>query len=88
MKIDYHRQFTKHFKQRIASHSTLLKRFNARVDLFVSNPKHPILRDHALIGEKIGYRAFSITSDIRLIYLPINNETVRFYDIGTHNQVY
>jgi addiction module RelE/StbE family toxin len=88
MNIDYHRQFTKHFKQRIASTPSLVKRFRGRVELFLANPHHPLLRDHELLGEKSGYRAFSVTSDIRVIYQPIDKNTVRFYDIGTHNQVY
>ncbi len=88
MNIDYHRQFTKHFKKRLARDSKLVKRFRDRVELFVLNPQNPILRDHALVGEKSEHRAFSITADIRVVYTPIDRDTVRFYDIGSHNQVY
>lgn len=88
MKILHHRQFDKHFHQRIAFSSKLVKQFCDRVTLFAANPQCPLLRDHALVGKKSGYRAFSITADIRIIYIQIDSNTVQFYDIGTHNQVY
>ncbi len=37
---------------------------------------------------KIELRAFSVTGDIRIVYFEINDESVLFLDIGTHNQVY
>ena len=88
MNIYYHREFTKHFKQRIARDSSIQQRFKNRLLLFESNPKNPLLRDHALVGERIGFRAFSITADIRVIYQVLGEDKVKFYDIGSHNQVY
>jgi len=57
------------------------------LELFKINPQNPILRDHALKGDKIGLRSFSITGDYRVIYY-IEDETAYFLDIGTHAQVY
>lgn len=87
MKILFHRRFRKHFKERILTHPELFARYQERVKLFQDNPRHPLIRDHALIGAKHMFRSFSITGDIRIIYFK-EDDDVQFYDIGTHNQVY
>jgi len=46
-----------------------------------------LLQDHLLMGKLEGYRAFSVTGDIRVVYY-IHDQTAYFVDIGTHNQVY
>ncbi len=84
----YDRVYLKHFRKRIAPDIRLRRKFDERVVFFVQNPQHPLLHDHALKGEKEGYRAFSITGDIRIVYRLIDERTVLFLDIGTHNQVY
>lgn len=87
MKVEYSRDFKKHFQKRILSNSSLTSRFDERFELFLNDSKNPLLKDHPLKGNKIGLRAFSITGDIRVIY-QIIGETIYFFDIGTHNQVY
>jgi addiction module RelE/StbE family toxin len=59
-----------------------------KIKLFVLNPKHPLLKDHKLKGEKKGLRAFHVIGDIRIVYKQITADTVLFLDVGTHNQVY
>jgi len=87
IKIEYDRRFKKNFQNRIIPHKKILKRFKDRLELFVQNPRNPILKDHKLKGAEKEYRAFSITGDIRIIYIKYNN-TVALLDIGTHAQVY
>lgn len=87
MKIEYHRKFKKHYRQRIAPKPTLEKRFKERVRLFMKNPRDSALKDHGLEGKKINERAFWITRDIRVVY-KIAGDTVEFKDVGSHNQVY
>jgi addiction module RelE/StbE family toxin len=87
MRVEYHRQFVKHFNKRVAPHPKLVAKFEERLRLKVSNPTNPVLKDHQLIGKKSEYRAFSVTGDVRVVY-KIEGEVVRLYDIGTHNQVY
>jgi addiction module RelE/StbE family toxin len=87
MKVKYSKIFVKHFRKRVFSNYSLTSRFNDRLKLFFTDSKHPLLKDHPLKGKKIGLRAFSITGNIRVIYQIVNN-TVYFFDIGTHNQVY
>lgn len=87
MKVKLHKRFRKHYKQRILPHKNLDNRFEERYHLFLENSSNPILKDHALIGTMKGYRAFSVTGDIRVVYRT-EHDTILFYDIGTHNQVY
>lgn len=88
MIIDYHRRFLKNFKKRIAPFPTLDEKFGYRFELFSKDPNDPLLQDHKLAGGKSGFRAFSVTGDIRVIYRRLGSGKVEFYDIGSHNQVY
>lgn len=87
MRIDYHRNFLKSFRKRIVNHPSLDFKFQERIKIFQSDPQNPLLQNHKLIGHKEDYWSFSISGDIRVIYLKKNNR-VLFYDIGSHNQVY
>ncbi len=86
--IDFHPRFKKAYKKRLKEDPKLPDRYQQRIKLFINNPHHPLLRDHALKGEKEGYRAFSITGDIRIVYKQVDETTILFLDIGSHNQVY
>lgn len=87
MKIHFTKSFKKVYSKRIRQNKNLEKRFDQRYDLFFDDPSDEVLKDHALSGRLQGYRAFSITGDIRVVYY-IYDETAYFVDIGTHNQVY
>lgn len=87
MKTFFTKTFKKNYSKRIRTHKNLDAHFEDRRNLFVINPNDPLLKDHALIGKLKGYRSFSITGDIRVIYFVYKN-TAYFVDIGTHNQVY
>jgi len=87
MIIRYHKRFLKHFKQRIVPSHSLDRQYSKRLPLFLSDPKQALLYDHALHGDLEGYRSFSVTGDIRVVYR-YEGEDIKFYDIGTHNQVY
>lgn len=87
MKVEFERVFIKLFRKRLGHSPQIKKRFEERLHMFRQNPANPLLSDHALKGAKLGQRAFSITGDIRVIYV-IHGEVAYFFDIGTHNQVY
>lgn len=87
MKIQYHREFLRNYKKRIAPYPKLERQFKNRLGKFIKNPKDPSLRDHKLVGKKGNFRAFSVSGDIRVVYLIVNS-SIRLYDIGSHNQVY
>lgn len=87
MRIKYHKDFAKNYKNRIGYSPKLTSQFRKQLNNFVRNSKDPSLRDHKLIGRKKSFRAFSITGDIRVVYKIIDDE-IWLYDIGSHNQVY
>ena len=87
MKIKYHKDFLKNYKKRIKPYPKLATQFKNQLDKFIKNPKDPSLRDHKLIGKMKSFHAFSVSGDIRVVYLITDNE-IWLYDIGSHNQVY
>lgn len=88
VEIVFSKTFCKFYSDRIFHSLKLSNRFVEQVKLFSRNSSSPFLADHQLQGEMKKYRAFSVTSDIRIIYQIIGDQTVRFVDIGTHEQVY
>lgn len=85
--VKRNRTFEKHFKNRILPHAKLVRQFEDRLQLFLINKSDYPLDDHSLTGSLAGKRAFSITGDIRVVYVELDDAYV-FIDIGTHNQVY
>lgn len=86
-KIKYVGNFIKHFNKRIEPFTNLSQKFDERIKLFLTDSSHPILKDHQLKGNKIGFRSFSITGDMRIVYYTKEGR-ISFVDIVTHNQVY
>ena len=87
MKTYFTKTFKKHYLKRIYPNKNLDLQFEERHELFTNNSKDLILRDHALGGKMKGFRSFSITGDIRVVYY-ISGSIAYFVDIGSHNQVY
>lgn len=88
MRIILHHSFKKAYKNRIAQRKNLVLKTKRRVTLFKEDSRNPVLKDHALSGAKRKLRAFSVTGDVRIVYLPVSNDEIVFVDIGSHNQVY
>lgn len=87
MQLKYSDTFHKNYVKRIAKNKALNKKFQERLELFLHNPKSPLLRIHKLVGAKKHLHAFSITGDVRVVYFQ-DEETLLLVDVGTHNQVY
>lgn len=87
MKINYSRRFLKNYKERIKPNPKLKSQFYKKLQLFKKDRDDSALKDHRLTGKLSEYRAFSIASDVRVVYMEFDGQ-VLFYDIGTHNQVY
>lgn len=85
LKALYHKDFKKDFKN---LPKNIKGRFAERFLMFLQNPTELMLKDHPLVGDLRGKRAFSIAGDIRVIYRFLNKKTVLLLRIGTHNQVY
>lgn len=88
MKIRFHSKFVKNYQRRIRSNKNLVIQVEERIEIFKNNPNDPVLKNHILKGSKSGYKSFSITGDIRIIYEQISSDEIVFLDIGSHNQVY
>ncbi|MCL5970179.1 MAG: type II toxin-antitoxin system mRNA interferase toxin, RelE/StbE family [Patescibacteria group bacterium] len=87
MKVEFTHDFIKTYKKRFANKSNIRKKFEERTKRFSANPQDLTLKDHTLSGKLEGFRSFSVTGDIRVIYYVYKN-TAYFVDIGSHNQVY
>lgn len=88
MKIKLNHKFEKSYKARISLNQKLVLQTKERINLFTIDTKNPVLKNHRLVGAKRELRAFSVTGDIRIVYIPISDDEVEFVDIGSHNQVY
>lgn len=60
------------------------KQARKAITLFLKNPQHTSLHDHGLIGRLARFRAFSVNSDIRIIYHK-NKDGLYFDGIGSHD---
>lgn len=79
---------SKRFKKAFAKQpSPIQEKFFDRINLFITDPFEPQLRNHALSGEYISLRSIDITGDVRAIY-ELSNATAVFITIGTHAQLY
>ncbi len=87
MRVSQDPRFKKSFKSRVSSDRRLVEEYREALQLFLEDPKNPVLRDHALAGSMYGYRSFEVANDLLVVYL-IVKEGIVLYDIGTHAQVY
>lgn len=85
MIILFHRHFSKTYQKTPVK---IRKYFRSRLKLFVENPFHPLLNNHALHGDLVGYRSINITGDIRAVYKVLDEQTVEFALLGSHGELY
>lgn len=85
MKIVLHRNFIKRYRKLNRPEQ---QQFKKRRDLFLDNPFHPLLYNHALHGEYNHHRSINITGDLRVIYQEISPDTAHFIALGTHPELY
>lgn len=84
MTVHTHRNFEKRY---IKLATKIQNRFRERRDLFLESPFHPLLDNHALHGEWLGYRSINISGDFRAVFKQ-EGEVVTFVDIDTHHNLY
>ncbi|MCX6736455.1 MAG: type II toxin-antitoxin system mRNA interferase toxin, RelE/StbE family [Candidatus Parcubacteria bacterium] len=85
MEIFLHKHFLKKYPDLKPGEKT---RFKERRELFLSDPFHPILNNHALSGKYKGLRSINIGGDLRAVYDAISDNAVLFVDIDTHSKLY
>lgn len=77
--------YSREFHKSINKFSSQEKRkITKRIDLFLTDPFHPTLKTHKLKGALSNYWSFSISYHWRILFEFINEETVDFLDVGTH----
>lgn len=77
------------FEKRITRLSpTIRNAFADRLELFLVDQRHPLLNNHALSGDRRGFRSINITGDWRLIYKKIDEDTILLTEIDTHHNLY
>ena len=84
MRVGFHRHFTKSYKKCSAK---IRAQFKKRLRVFLENPHHPLLENHALHGEWQDFRSINITGDYRALYHYVN-DGVEFFVIDTHSNLY
>jgi len=82
-------QYTSKFKKQYKKlPKNLQQQFDNRLHLFSTDPTHPTLRLHPLVGQYVGYWSMNINGDLRALYLKRGDEIIIFALIGTHSQLY
>lgn len=85
--IEYSAKFRKNYKLRIKQNTEVRRSFIDALELFRNGEVEYPLNDHPLSRGMRGMRAFSVTHDIRVVYVE-KNDKVTLLDIGAHSQVY
>ena len=85
MNIYFHKNFAKKYAKLRSGEK---KRFKERQELFLQDPFHPILNNHALIGRHKGSRSINVSGDLRAVYDVVARDTILFVDIDTHSNLY
>lgn len=83
-RIDYSKNFDKQLRKAPLS---IKIAFRERFELFLKNPFHSQLNNHALTGKYKDHRSINITGDWRAIYSEKGNVII-FELLGTHSQLY
>ena len=84
MKIKLHKNFDKNYKKLSEGQK---RKFKERRDLFLQDKFNPILNNHSLKGEYLGYRSINITGDLRAIF-KLAGEEATFVAIDSHSKLY
>ena len=63
----------------------ILDEAEAKENIFKENPFYPILKTHKLSGKEKEAWAFWVNYSYRVKFIFLNNKTVLFLDIGTHD---
>ncbi len=82
--VEFSRSFSKTFRK---ADTKIQQAFERRLDMFLQNPNHPQLQNHALIGKLGSYRSINVTGDWRAIFSE-QGERATFVALGTHSQLY
>jgi len=88
LKVERTGQFEKSLNKLYEDNPEIRQLVKVRIRTFQFNPNDSRLKNHALRSRMRGKFAFSIASDVRIVYETIGKNTVRFLTIGSHKHVY
>ncbi|MET0779870.1 MAG: type II toxin-antitoxin system mRNA interferase toxin, RelE/StbE family [Candidatus Saccharimonadales bacterium] len=83
--IDFHKNFR---KQAEKLKPVQKERLKTALRLFQEKPNDPSLYNHPLTGQWAGHHSVAFGGDWRAHYKVIDQNTVLFVAVGTHNQLY
>jgi len=88
IRIEFTEPYHSSLRKTLEKNSTLHKNINTAVKRFVRNSIDTRLHTHALKKRMKGKWAFSVTDDIRIVFIWMGKSTARFLAIGSHRDVY
>ena len=83
--VSFARKFVKQFRKLPAKSQ---QQFKNRLDIFLVDQYHALLRRHPLRGKYAGYYSIDISGDLRALFRYQSEKSVIFSLIGTHSQLY
>jgi addiction module RelE/StbE family toxin len=86
MHIDFSKSFDRQFQHRLSAGQR--QQALEAIELFIDQPLHKDLRNHALYGKWKGYRSISVGGDLRLHFKEISSDRVLFVAVGSHDELY
>lgn len=85
MKVRFHRNFRKGYAKLPAG---VRNQFKKRLRIFLEDPFHPLLNNHALHGEWRRFRSINVTGDFRAVFRAFGDGSAEFVVIDTHGNLY
>lgn len=76
--------YSSRFKKSLQKYRSLKTKIVKKINLFLENPFHKSLKTHKLSGKLTTYWSFSVDYHLRILFEFIEQNTVGFIDIGTH----
>jgi mRNA interferase YafQ len=86
-KIEFSEKFNRKYKKLAKKNPAIIMLFNSAMRLMMGDVFAASLGIHKLSGELQGQWAFSLTYKLRVIF-EWKSDTIRFVNIGTHDEVY
>ena len=85
MDVSFTKKFIKQFRKLPNKGQ---QQFHDRLELFLNDQYHFLLRRHALKGKYAGYHSIDISGNLRAMFRYQSGNSVMFSLIGTHAQLY
>lgn len=85
MHIETTKKFDKQFKK---LPSKIQQEFAKRIELFITERNHHLLKTHKLSGNLRGLWSFNVTADIRVVFDTSYDGVIILVAIGSHSELY